>query len=155
MTRYAIAKDSKVENVVEWDGDTARWRPPSDVEAVALADDSPVAAGWSYDGTSFAPPVAAPRTFAGTTLDFMRLFTPQEVISWNAAKAAVAAMTPQDYADPSKAALAQFSYFNALFVETNTIDTSRADLQAGLDVLIAVGVIAADRKAAIIAGTAP
>lgn len=98
------------------------------------------------------PPRATP---VMTTLDFMRLFTPQEVISWNAAKAAIAAMTPQDYADPSKAALAQFSYFNALFVETNTIDTSRADLQAGLDVLIAIGVIAADRKAEIIAGTAP
>jgi len=156
VARYAIVTAGKVENFTEWDGDTARWRPPAGSEAVALADGVSAGIGWTYDGRDFTAPAPAPvRTPVMTTLDFLRLFTPSEVITWNATRAAMRAMSAADYADPGNAALAQFSYFDALFVETSTIDTSRADLQAGLDLLIAIGVIAADRKSAIIAGETP
>lgn len=151
--RYALIKDGIVENVCEWDGNTATWSPPAGVTAV-LASDA-CGPGWTYDGSSFSPPAAPAKVFNGTTLDFLRLFTPTEVIAFNAQKAAVNAMTPQDYSDPAKAGLAQFSYFLALFLETNTIDASRPDLQAGLDILIALNVIAPNRKAQIIAGEAP
>jgi len=153
MARYALIQSGLVNNICEWDGNPQTWAPPEGVSAIIAPDH--VGIGWSYDGENWSAPQARAQTFNGSTLDFMRLFTAQEVISWNAAKAAVAAMTPQDYADPNQAAMATFSYFNALFAETNTIDTSRADLQAGLDVLIAIGVIASERKAQIIAGVAP
>lgn len=123
-----------------------------DIQRTRTSSGAVIEAPYRDPASDPPPPRVAP---VMTTLDFMRLFTAQEVIKWNAAKAAVAAMTPQDYEDPNNAAMATFSYFNALFVETNTIDTSRADLQAGLDILIAIGVIASDRKAAIIAGVAP
>lgn len=29
-TRYAMVKDNVVVNVVLWDGDTAKWQPPTD-----------------------------------------------------------------------------------------------------------------------------
>jgi hypothetical protein len=42
MNRYALIKGELVDNVVLWDGDTERWRPPSDVTLV-LVDD-----GWGF-----------------------------------------------------------------------------------------------------------
>ena len=101
------------------------------------------------------PPAPGPVYFNGTTLDFLRLFTASEIVAWNAKKREVAALTVADYANPAKVALVALEYQETMFAETNTIDTSRSDLQAGLDVLIANGIIASDRKAQVIAGEAP
>lgn len=55
MARYALIKKGKVENIVEWDGDTTRWSPPGDVIAVQTKT---AGAGDGYDGTIFTPPPA-------------------------------------------------------------------------------------------------
>jgi hypothetical protein len=124
------------------------------VTPVIAPDD--VGPGWTYSGGVFsAPSSPAAPTKIITTLDFLRLFTASEIVAWNAKKREVAALTVADYANPAKAPLVALEYQETMFAETNTIDTSRSDLQAGLDVLIANGIIASDRKAQVIAGEAP
>lgn len=60
LMNYAIVADGTVVNTVVWDGDLATWQPPDGSVAVLLPDNLPVGTGWSYDGTTFAPPPAAP-----------------------------------------------------------------------------------------------
>lgn len=55
--RYAIISAGTVENVINWDGDTAQWRPPEGAVAVRLADDAVVGPGYTYDGRDFTAPV--------------------------------------------------------------------------------------------------
>jgi hypothetical protein len=55
VTRYAILRSGQVENIIRWDGQTP-WSPPACTIAIVLQEDSPVSAGWTYDGTTFTPP---------------------------------------------------------------------------------------------------
>jgi hypothetical protein len=55
MARYAIVNNGKIENVCEWDGDTAKWSPPEGAVAVEVEGRS-VGPGWTYDGRDFTPP---------------------------------------------------------------------------------------------------
>jgi len=57
MARYAMVDDGSqiVVNVIEWDGDEAKWKAPS---GYTMVEDTKGEAGpgYSYDGTSFTPP---------------------------------------------------------------------------------------------------
>lgn len=57
MARYAMIDDASgiVVNVIEWDGDEAKWAPP---EGYTMVEDTENKAGpgFSYDGETFIPP---------------------------------------------------------------------------------------------------
>jgi hypothetical protein len=59
MARYAIVRGGILENVCEWDGDTAKWSPPEGALALEVEGRS-VGPGWSYDGQDFTPPAPEP-----------------------------------------------------------------------------------------------
>ena len=57
MARYAlVGAGNTVENLVEWDGDTSIWSPPSGQTAVAIGS-SGVGIGMTYTGSYFIIPV--------------------------------------------------------------------------------------------------
>ena len=55
MARYALVEDNKAVNIVEWDGDTSIWSPPSGQVAVAIGT-SAVGIGMTYTGAGFIIP---------------------------------------------------------------------------------------------------
>jgi len=57
MSKYAIVEDNKVTNIVEWDGDTGTWTPPTGSTMVAIgATEYGVSIGQDYDGTKIVVP---------------------------------------------------------------------------------------------------
>jgi len=57
MSKYAIVEDNKVTNIVEWDGNTETWTPPTGYTMVAIgATDYGVDIGQDYDGTKIIVP---------------------------------------------------------------------------------------------------
>jgi len=52
--RYAIVENGVVSNVVLWDGET-EWKPESGT-ANLLPNNSPVAPGYTFDGTTYIAP---------------------------------------------------------------------------------------------------
>jgi hypothetical protein len=64
--RFAVVRNGKVENVVEWDGNLDTWQPPEGCSTV-LAEDkgSP---GDLFDGSEFTTPEPAPREKTETEL---------------------------------------------------------------------------------------
>jgi len=55
MKMYALVQNGEVVNMIVWDGES-EWTPPEGLTAIPTPDGSPVAIGWSFDGTSFEPP---------------------------------------------------------------------------------------------------
>ena len=55
MARYAIIENEKVINIVEWNGDTNVWTPPSGTTTVFVGDSS-VGIGMTYKNGSFQIP---------------------------------------------------------------------------------------------------
>ena len=57
MSKYANVEDNKVTNIVEWDGDTGTWTPPTGSTMVAIgATEYGVNIGQDYDGTKIVIP---------------------------------------------------------------------------------------------------
>ena len=54
MARYALIRnsDSKVDNIVEWDGDTTKWAPPATQTAI---QNDVANVGDTWNGSSFVP----------------------------------------------------------------------------------------------------
>lgn len=57
MARYAIIENEKVTNIVEWNGDTNIWKPPSGATAVVAGDS--VGIGAEYVDGAFTMPTVA------------------------------------------------------------------------------------------------
>ena len=55
MARYALVENNIAVNIVEWDGDTSIWSPPSGQTAVSIGS-SGVGIGMTYTGTGFIIP---------------------------------------------------------------------------------------------------
>ena len=55
MARYALVEDNKAVNIVEWDGDTSKWSPPSGQTAVSIGS-SGIGIGMTYTGAGFIIP---------------------------------------------------------------------------------------------------
>lgn len=53
MATYAVVEDSRVTNLVTWDG-KAKWKPNVGSELVKV--NLPVGIGWAYNNGKFAPP---------------------------------------------------------------------------------------------------
>lgn len=64
--KYAIVKNGKVVNTIEWDGvvysqETGKgWSPESGTVAILLPEDSPVSSGYDHVNGEFEGPAAAP-----------------------------------------------------------------------------------------------
>jgi len=56
--QFALVQAGSVVNVIEWDGDTAAWRPPEGVTAHPLDDTAVVGIGYGYDGGVFNAPAS-------------------------------------------------------------------------------------------------
>lgn len=74
MARYAIIRNALVENVCEWDGDTANWQPPSGTAAILAP--VYVGIGYTFNGSVWTPP-AAPAPVE--PIDFVR-FSPRDLL---------------------------------------------------------------------------
>lgn len=102
-----------------------------------------------------APSEEAP-FWTGHKLRFAQtLFTHAENVAWNAKRSDLSAMSGADLLDPENAAMAAFSVLEYWLGMSETIDTRDPSVSGGLDVFIALGVIAPERKAQILAGESP
>lgn len=151
MARYAIIRNGTVENVCEWDGDTGKWSPPAGMEAIEAP--AHVGPGFTYAGGVFtAPtaPVVPPRRSDLTANDFLDLFTQTEQAMFEVAIESVKALisnggTP----NPVQAGLLVVNR-RVSSVDLLSLDDPR--IAASLDILIAAGIIQAERKAVILTG---
>lgn len=57
IERWCIVRDGVVQNVVNWDGDSKTWAPPSDAEMVRAIETSSIGDLWN--GADFQKPVTA------------------------------------------------------------------------------------------------
>jgi len=57
MARYAMVEDISgiVVNVIEWDGDEAKWKAPTGYTMIEDTDGQ-AGPGFSHDGAKFVPP---------------------------------------------------------------------------------------------------
>ena len=132
--KYAIIENNEVTNVTLWDGVT-EWSPPEGSIAVACPDE--VGPGWTYeDGTFVAPPLppSAPGTY--TRLQFLFLFTPEEVVAIQDA-----ALTNQSV-----------MYYNYMINAVVTLQLTDQPVIDGVNMLATQGVITSERAAQILAG---
>jgi hypothetical protein len=53
--RYAMIRESKVQNICLWDGDTTTWQPPNDMTVIPAPDH--VGVGWGYADGVWTEPV--------------------------------------------------------------------------------------------------
>jgi hypothetical protein len=56
MNTYAIVSGDIVTNVILWDGNTDDWRPPAGSTANLIPTGEQVGPGYTFNGTSYAPP---------------------------------------------------------------------------------------------------
>lgn len=90
-------------------------------------------------------------------IDFLRLFTPAELAGFNALRKTVAALAPEDYGDPTKAALVGFevglTHYDAL--RAGLIELDHPETIQWLSLLVPLGVLTEERLAQVLTGQAP
>ncbi|WP_156437992.1 hypothetical protein [Burkholderia sp. BDU5] len=55
VNQYALVKGGVVENVILWDGES-EWCAPEEMALSPIPGNVSVGVGYSFDGTSYAPP---------------------------------------------------------------------------------------------------
>ncbi|WP_427792257.1 hypothetical protein [Brevundimonas diminuta] len=99
-----------------------------------------------------APAPAPPIQMA--IIDFLRLFTPAELAGFNALRKTVAALAPEDYGDPTKAALVGFevglTHYDAL--RAGLIELDHPETIQWLSLLVPLGVLTEARLAQVLSG---
>lgn len=102
--------------------------------------------------TIIAEPGAQPIQMA--IIDFLRLFTPAELAAFNALRKRVAALAPEDYGDPAKAALVGFevglTHYDAL--RAGLIELDHPETIQWLSLLVPLGVLTEARLAQVLSG---
>jgi len=132
--KYAIVENDEVINVTLWDG-TTEWSPPEGTIAVACPDE--VGPGWTYEnGTFVAPPVPEPVPGTYTRIQFLFLFTPEEIIAI------------QDAAVTNQTVM----YYNYMINAVVTLQLTDTAVINGVNMLATEGVITPERAAQILAG---
>ena len=132
--RYAIVENNEVTNVTLWDG-VSEWSPPEGSIAVACSDE--VGPGWTYeDGTFVAPPLPPVVEGTYTRLQFLFLFTPEEIIAIQDA-----ALTNQSV-----------MYYNYMINAVVTLQLTDQPVIDGVNMLATQGVITPERATQILAG---
>lgn len=128
MKRYAKVVDGVIYQVIESmfdpDGINGEW--------VACGDAGP---GWSYDGTTFAPPISTPTVHPWTKKEFLLKFTPVEYAAIVAATKTNAVL---DY------------YWQVFMVADNVVNTDPVTI-GGVKALEVEGLLAPGRAAEILA----
>lgn len=133
MERYAQLSGGVVHQVIESatdpDGINGEW--------VACGNAGP---GWTYDGTTFAPPVAEPVVVPRhiTRLAFLSRFTDAEAVAIDLAS--IGATAPA----------ASMRRYTTKVNASTFIDLGRADTRAGVMALESAGLLAAGRALVIL-----
>lgn len=147
MSRYALIRDGIVDNVCEWDGDTATWTPPEGVEAVLASD--PCGPGWTYDGATFSPPPPPPAKTQFTYHEFLtELHTLAEQARFEVAVRRAEQTPAVDLLDPENALNLAVLQFHRRASVAPWIDRTLPVTATGLQVLKAAGVYGLDPEAA-------
>ena len=116
---------------------------------------------WSAPPVAQAPePVRAPVQMA--VIDFLRLFTTEELAGFNALRKACQALAPADYreateGDQGKAALVGFEVFLTFYdaLRAGLIELNHPETIQGLSLLVPLGVLTPERLAEVLAGERP
>jgi len=128
------------------------------LDEARLADLDWVNPRLGYAGQGFQPvdvPDPVPPPLVLTRLDFFRLFTAEEETAFNITRKRVQALAPDDYGDPTKAGLVAMERFLNRFDATPQIEMNNAETLAGIDLLVALNVITAERAAVVKTGAQP
>lgn len=143
-------------------GDPAeRFHPQIAAQFSAIPDDV-VAGSRLIDGEWVAPEPAVttpapPAPIQMAIIDFLRLFTQAEMAGFNALRKTVAALAPEDYGDPTKAALVGFevglTHYDAL--RAGLIELDHPETIQWLSLLVPLGVLTEERLAQVLTGQAP
>lgn len=161
--RLALILESSyiVDQVVVWSGD-ATWQNPPGRIVVGLPDNSPVAAGWFYNKDSGAFRPTEPTTGSVRRIekiDFMRLFTVEERVRYNALRRQVAGMTVADYEDAAKQSLVAAEVMLQQFDLAAQIELDHPETIQGLELMGLLGIFGTenpdDRIASIRAAVRP
>lgn len=104
-----------------------------------------------------ADPGASPVPIQMAIIDFLRLFTGEEMAGFNALRKSVAALGPADYGDPAKLDLIKFevglTHYEAL--RAGLIELDHPETVQWLSLLVPLGVLTEARLAEVLAGQAP
>lgn len=134
---------------------------PADLVGLADADLENLdwtAAGAGYQGFGFFPvevPDARPSPHRLPKIDYWRLFTGEEETAFNRARRQVAALTDDDYDDPSKAGLVALERFLNRFDATPIVEADHPETHQGVDLLVALSILTPERAVAVKAGDLP
>lgn len=143
--------------VPESDGWPADWTH-ADSPPPALAGDQVavwIAGGWVVAARRSVEPPSTTRRL--TKIDFARLFSPAQLVAYLALKAQAKALTPADFADPSKAVVIQAAVmFEKFDLLPDIIELDHPETVAGVgQVLVAAGVLSQGEAARVLANTPP
>lgn len=165
MFRFAMVHDEtlKVEEIATWDG-TSVWAIPPGRLTYMLSEDSLVDVGWTIDritNTFFEPQPIGDGVPRLSKIYFMRLFSTDETVRYNALRRQVTNLTIADYEDPTKLPIVQTEVFFQRFDATDVLELEHPETQQGLQLLAYMGMFGSDpevvasRIAAITAGLGP
>lgn len=165
MFRFAMVHEEtlKVVSIANWDG-TSVWQIPPGRLTYMLSEDSLVDVNWTVDritNTFFEPQPIGDGVPRLSKIYFMRLFTTEETVRYNAMRRQVAGLTIADYQDESKLPIVSLEVFFQRFDATDILELEHPETQQGLQLLAAMGMFGADQEvitariAAITAGLGP
>lgn len=151
MQRYAILQTdtNTVMSIVVWD-EISVWKTPEDTSALMLPANSPVQVGWRYlpDTNSFlrtgtADPTVPTRKME--KIDFMRLFTTDEMVRYKMLRMVIAALNQDDYqaamsGDAEKMMLIQADVYFDRFDLASELEMDHDETIQGVHMLAAAGI---------------
>lgn len=163
MAKIVTINEGIVEAVETWDGSPFE-NPPG--RRVVMVDDShQVKPGWLFNpGTNTlmpTVPIEGPRRVH--KVDFMRLFTLDERVRFNAFKKQVAALAPEDYmsADPVKQLLVALEVLFEQLESVELVELDHAETIQGINMIAVAGIFGSDpavqavRIAQVLSGQLP
>lgn len=132
-------------------------------ELVGLADTDLANLDWidptqGFAGFGFLPVEVAdpkPSPHRLPKIDYWRLFTGDEETKFNRARRQVAGLTDADYEDEAKAGLIGLERFLNRFDATPIVEVDHPETHQGVDLLVALSILTAERAVAVKAGDLP
>jgi hypothetical protein len=152
--RFAILdqENKTVMSVFQWDG-ISTWITPQGMQALMIPQNSPVQVGWRYlpETNSFLKTVDSPsenvRKLA--KIDFMRLFTTDEMVRYKLLRMQINALTAADYAaamagDAVKMMMIQADVFFDRFDLASEVEMDHPETVQAVELLASTGIFGAD-----------
>lgn len=128
------------------------------LEDASLADLDWLDEALGFRGFGFAPvevPDPRPTPYRLDKIDYWRLFTSDEETKFNRARRQVAALTDADYDDPGKGGLVALERLLNRLDSTPIVEVDHPETQAGVDLMVALEILTAERAVAVKAGDKP